>query len=269
MHRYLTQIKFRYLHDILFVELLSATAWPVCVWRVFSKPEQVAADPSVFVMMAPVPFVTMALIAQLYQAKLQAEQAIVAFLRAQERQHRPFSAALLRYFNVVGADPAGRMGPHLRHKANARFPRILDAIYDVALGTRKELTVTGDSFPTKDGVKLSDIMGTRLDLTQEQEEKYLAIEQRWNDMMRPHRVEAYPHDPKKKGPERGKSLSRRSGRGHRSVSSRHTTSTDDGPVPISITENTSIDEFLSNAEAAQRNFEAERGSAAIAVSASP
>ena len=75
--------------------------------------------------------------------------------------------------------------------------------------------------------------------------------------------------PKKKGPELGKSLSRRSGRGHRSVSSRHTTSTDDGPVPISITENTSIDEFLSNAEAAQRNFEAERGSAAIAVSASP
>ena len=36
--------------------------------------------------------------------------------------------------------------------------------------------------------------------------------------------------------------------------------------PISITENTSIDEFLSNAEAAQRSFEAERGTAAIAVS---
>ena len=55
----------------------------------------------------------------------------------------------------------------------------------------------------------------------------------------------------------------------RIVSSRHTTSTDadGGPAPISITENTSIDEFLSNAEAAQRNFEAERGTAAIAVSA--
>ena len=39
-----------------------------------------------------------------------------------------------------------------------------------------------------------------------------------------------------------------------------------GHQPISITENTSIDEFLSNAEAAQRSFEAERGSAAIAVS---
>ena len=85
------------------------------------------------------------------QAKLQAEQAIVAFLRSRERQKTPFSAALLRYFNVVGSDPSGRMGPHLRHKANARFPRILDAIYDVASGTRAELTVTGDAFPTKDG----------------------------------------------------------------------------------------------------------------------
>ena len=73
--------------------------------------------------------------------------------------------------------------------------------------------------------------------------------------------------PKKKGPELGKSLSRRRGTGHRSVSSRHTTADDGGPAPISITENTSIDEFLSNAEAAQRNFEAERGTAAIAVSA--
>jgi UDP-glucose 4-epimerase len=85
------------------------------------------------------------------QAKLQAEQAIVAFLKAKERQKASFSAALLRYFNVVGADPAGRMGPHLIHKANARFPRILDAIYDVALGVRSELNVTGDAFPTKDG----------------------------------------------------------------------------------------------------------------------
>jgi len=71
--------------------------------------------------------------------------------------------------------------------------------------------------------------------------------------------------PKKKGNELGKSLLRRTGHRPNTVSSRHTTSTeDDGAAPISITENTSIDEFLSNAEAAQRNFEAERGTAAIA-----
>ena len=84
-------------------------------------------------------------------AKLQAEQAIIAFANAQQRQGAPFSAALLRYFNVIGADPRGRMGPHLRHKANQQFPRIVDAAYDVALGQRKQLTVTGSTLKTKDG----------------------------------------------------------------------------------------------------------------------
>jgi len=76
--------------------------------------------------------------------------------------------------------------------------------------------------------------------------------------------------PKKKDNELGKSLLRRTGHGkNRIVSSRHTTAAEaeaEGATgtAISITENTSIDEFLSNAQAAQRNFEAERGSAAIA-----
>ena len=43
------------------------------------------------------------------------------------------------------------MGPHLIHKAMHKYPRILDATYEVALGIRKELTVTGETFPTKDG----------------------------------------------------------------------------------------------------------------------
>ena len=43
------------------------------------------------------------------------------------------------------------MGPHLRHKANQQFPRIVDAAYDVALGQRKQLTVTGSTLKTKDG----------------------------------------------------------------------------------------------------------------------
>jgi len=64
---------------------------------------------------------------------------------------RPFAAALLRYFNVIGADPHGRLGPHLRHEANWRYPRIVDAAYDVALGKRPQLTLMGTTFPTKDG----------------------------------------------------------------------------------------------------------------------
>ena len=84
-------------------------------------------------------------------AKLQAEHAIIAFLQAQQRAGAPFSAALLRYFNVIGADPAGRIGPHRRHDANKKYPRIVDAAYDVALGLRPKLAVMGSSFPTADG----------------------------------------------------------------------------------------------------------------------
>ena len=66
--------------------------------------------------------------------------------------------------------------------------------------------------------------------------------------------------PNHKGKNRnlGKSLIKKKYKA-RETSSRHTT---DGPSQpsISITENTTIDEFISNAEAAQRNFEAERSS---------
>mmetsp|Transcript_55662 Transcript_55662/g.121179 ORF Transcript_55662/g.121179 Transcript_55662/m.121179 type:complete len:1186 (+) Transcript_55662:218-3775(+) len=84
-------------------------------------------------------------------AKLQAEQAIIQHLNARKRKGMPFSAALLRYFNVIGADPQTRIGPHLRHSANKRYPRIVDAAYDVAQGLRPQLTVMGNTFPTKDG----------------------------------------------------------------------------------------------------------------------
>ncbi len=89
-------------------------------------------------------------------AKLQAEQAIIAFVKSRERAGIPFSAALLRYFNVIGADPAGRLGPHLIHAANKRYPRIVDAAIDAALGQRDKLMVTGSDFPTKDGSAVRD-----------------------------------------------------------------------------------------------------------------
>ena len=70
---------------------------------------------------------------------------------------------------------------------------------------------------------------------------------------------------KNSGANLGRSLLRKR-HNNLTASTRHTTldDKDGGHQPISITENTSIDEFLSNAEAAQRSFEAERGSAAIA-----
>ena len=70
-------------------------------------------------------------------------------LRAQERHQKPFSAALLRYQRRWRRP--GRRLALTCCKANVRFPRILDAAYDVALGLRSEMVVTGDKFPTKDG----------------------------------------------------------------------------------------------------------------------
>ena len=66
---------------------------------------------------------------------------------------------------------------------------------------------------------------------------------------------------KKHHVELGKSLQRRK-IVDRYTSTRHT-SDDQGSTVVSVTDQTSLDEFLATAEAAHRNFEAERGHAAI------
>ena len=61
----------------------------------------------------------------------------------------------------------------------------------------------------------------------------------------------------------GRSLMKKQRRRFDNVSTRHTTDIASENTAVSITENTSIDEFLTNAEAAQRSFEAVRGTASI------
>ena len=61
----------------------------------------------------------------------------------------------------------------------------------------------------------------------------------------------------------GKSLQRRK-KYDTYTSNRHTSDIEQHQTVSSITEQTSLDDFLSNAEASRRNFEAERGQAAIA-----
>ena len=68
--------------------------------------------------------------------------------------------------------------------------------------------------------------------------------------------------PRKKRPELGKSLQKRKKHDFY-TSTRHTTDIEANQVVQSITEQTSLDEFLASAEASQRNFDAERGYAAI------
>jgi UDP-glucose 4-epimerase len=89
-------------------------------------------------------------------SKLHAEQSILEKARVRQRQGQPFSVASLRYFNVIGADPSGRLGPVLTHQEQWDYPRIVDAAIDAALGLRPKLTVMGDKFSTEDGTAVRD-----------------------------------------------------------------------------------------------------------------
>jgi UDP-glucose 4-epimerase len=57
----------------------------------------------------------------------------------------------LRYFNVAGSDPAGRIGQSTR---NATL--LIKVACEVALGKRPELTVFGTDYPTPDGTGVRD-----------------------------------------------------------------------------------------------------------------
>eukprot|EP00415_Alexandrium_ostenfeldii_P000860 UN0860 len=85
------------------------------------------------------------------RAKLAAETAIRDFSSA----NPSFKAVILRYFNVYGADPLGRLGefprPELRKQG-----RISTACFDAAQGYIDELVVYGTDFPTKDGTCVRD-----------------------------------------------------------------------------------------------------------------
>ena len=87
------------------------------------------------------------------KAKLYAETAI----RDYAASDPSFQAAILRYFNVFGSDPEGRLGefprPELRHHG-----RISGACFDAALGLIPELVVMGTDFPTRDGTCVRDFI---------------------------------------------------------------------------------------------------------------
>ena len=87
------------------------------------------------------------------KAKLYAETAI----RDYAASDPSFRAAILRYFNVFGSDPEGRLGefprPELRHHG-----RISGACFDAALGLIPELVVMGTDFPTRDGTCVRDFI---------------------------------------------------------------------------------------------------------------
>lgn len=65
-----------------------------------------------------------------------------------------WSAALLRYFNPIGAHESGRIGENPNGIPNNIMPRLLN----VALGKQPYMTVFGDDYPTKDGTGVRDYL---------------------------------------------------------------------------------------------------------------
>ena len=63
-----------------------------------------------------------------------------------------WNIVLLRYFNPIGAHPSGRIGENPNGIPNNLMPYITQ----VAIGKRKELSVFGDDYPTKDGTGVRD-----------------------------------------------------------------------------------------------------------------
>jgi UDP-glucose 4-epimerase len=63
------------------------------------------------------------------------------------------SAVVLRYFNVAGADPAGRAG-----QGGDAATHLVKVACEVATGARAAITVHGDDWPTADGAGVRDFI---------------------------------------------------------------------------------------------------------------
>lgn len=63
----------------------------------------------------------------------------------------PFAFAALRYFNVAGADPEGRLGEDHRPESH-----LLPICLEVASGKRESMTIFGDDYDTPDGTCIRD-----------------------------------------------------------------------------------------------------------------
>lgn len=84
-------------------------------------------------------------------AKLYAENII----RDTAKALPAFNAVILRYFNVYGSDPQGRLGEYPRPELR-RHCRVSGACLDAALGVTPHLTITGTTHPTHDGTAVRD-----------------------------------------------------------------------------------------------------------------
>lgn len=82
------------------------------------------------------------------RSKLMSEQMIRDFAQASGLRY-----VILRYFNVAGADPEGRLGPRYQGA-----PHLIKAACDAALGRRASVSIYGTDYPTPDGTCIRDFV---------------------------------------------------------------------------------------------------------------
>ena len=87
------------------------------------------------------------------KSKFYAENAIKDYARANPKFH----SAILRYFNVFGSDPEGKIG-ELPRADLRRHGRISGACFDAAMKNIDKLTVMGTKHPTRDGTTIRDFI---------------------------------------------------------------------------------------------------------------
>ncbi len=79
-------------------------------------------------------------------SKMMAERALADIARAHGQRY-----AILRYFNVAGADPEARIG-----EATPNNTHLIKVALEAALGLRPELAIHGTDYPTPDGTCIRD-----------------------------------------------------------------------------------------------------------------
>ena len=84
-------------------------------------------------------------------SKLAFERVLRDVASAKRSRHESFAFAVLRYFNVAGADPSGLLGEN-HHPETHLIPNAIRA----ALGTGPVLEIYGDDHPTPDGTPVRD-----------------------------------------------------------------------------------------------------------------
>jgi UDP-arabinose 4-epimerase len=85
------------------------------------------------------------------KAKKMAEDIIKDYAKT----NKQMAFTILRYFNVIGSDPQGRLG-EVPRKELRQHGRISGACFDAAKGERPGLTIMGDTYETKDGTCVRD-----------------------------------------------------------------------------------------------------------------